>query len=479
MNFEINNLKKENKNLYSQIYGLKNLALAFKKAKKGKTKRRYIKRFQKNLRKNLLKLKEELMAQSYKPHPLKTFIIRDPKTRKISKSAFRDRVVHHALCNIIVSDFEKNFIYDSHANQIGKGPLKAIQRFDKFKKKVSRNNTRKCFIFKADIKHYFEEINHNILMNILKRKINDKDVLWLIKLIIHNQVIWGKEIKGMPLGNLTSQFFANVYLNELDQFAKHKLKAKYYIRYVDDFVILHDSKDQLKKWEDEIKIFLKEKLDLELHPNKSQISKLEKGIKFLGFRIFYHHKLLRKSNMKHFERKLNQMKIMFKEGLLDREEIIEKLEGWLAYAMDGDTYKYRKYIVKNFNRLFPVNKSTPIRNKKKHLNFLKKVDESDLEFSVQKTLLMFCNGLKIKELAEKREIKEGTVWKHLINLIGHKQISVSQVLSNKKIKLIVNKMYKKEDGMKAIKKRLKNYDVSYDEIACVLASIKSKNKKAS
>jgi len=274
------------------------------------------------------------------------------------------------------------------------------------------------------------------------------------------------------LGNLTSQFFANVYLNELDQFAKHKLRAKYYIRYVDDFVILHDSKDQLKRWKDEIGVFLKEKLDLELHPNKSHILKLEKGIKFLGFRIFNHHKLLRKSNMIHFERKLNQMKIMLEENLLNREEIIEKLEGWLAYAVNGNTHKYRKYIVQNFNRLFPIDKKIPIKNKKKHFNFLKKVDESDLKFSVQKTLLMFCKGMKIKDLAKKREIKEGTIWKHLANLIEHNQISVSQVLPHKKIKLIINKIYKKEDGLKIIKRRLKNNNISYDEIACVLASIK-------
>lgn len=265
----------------------------------------------------------------------------------------------------------------------------------------------------------------------------------------------------------------------MDQFVKHKLRAKYYIRYVDDFVILHDSKDQLNKWKKKIDIFLKEKLDLELHPNKSQVLKLEKGIKFLGFRIFYYHKLLRKSNMTHFERKLNQMKIMFEENLLDREEIVEKLEGWLAYAINGDTHKYRKYIVRSFNRLFPVNKNTPIKNKKKHLNFIKKVLKSDLEFSVQKTLFMFCRGMKIKDLAEKRGIKKGTVWKHLANLIEHKQILVSHVLPNKKVRLIANKIYKKEDSLKIIKKRLKNSEVSYDEIACVLASIKSKNKKVS
>jgi len=311
-------------------------------------------------------------------------------------------------------------------------------------------------------------------MDILKKKIGDEDVLWLIELILGNYVVGERKIKGMPLGNLTSQFFANVYLDKLDQFVKHKLRAKYYIRYVDDFVILHNSKDQLKEWKNEIGVFLKEKLDLELHPNKSQILKLEKGIKFLGFRIFYYHKLLKKSNMRHFERKLCQMKIMFEEGLLNREQIVEKLEGWLAYASNGDTYKYRKYIIKNFNRLFPVNKFVPIRNRKKYFNFLKKIDESSLEFSVQKTLFLFSKGMNIKEISEKRGIKELTIWGHLINLIRHRQIFVSQILSHKKIKLIVNKIYSKEDRLKEVKKRLKKFDVSYDEIACVLASIKSK-----
>ena len=283
----------------------------------------------------------------------------------------------------------------------------------------------------------------------------------------------------MPLGNLTSQFFANVYLNEFDQFVKHKLKTKYYIRYVDDFVILHESKEQLQKWKIEINDFLRDQLKIELHPDKSQILKLEKGIKFLGFRIFYYHKLLRKSNMKHFERKINQMKIMFEEGLLNREEIVEKLEGWLAYASNGNTHKYRRHIIKNFNRLFPIDKTTSIKTKKKHFNFLKKINESDLDFSVQKTFFLFSKGMNINQISKKRLIKKGTVWKHLENLIEYKQILVSQVLSNKKIKIIMNKIYNKKDKLKEIKRRLKNSDISYDEIACVLASIKSKNKKVS
>ena len=172
--------------MYEKICSFENLILAFRKARKGKTKRRYVKRFQKNLRKNLLKLNEELSTQTYQPNKLKTFILRDPKTRKISKSAFRDRVIHHALCNIIVPILNKSFIYDSHANQISKGTLKAIQRFDKFKRKVSKNNTQCCYVLKADIKHYFQEINHDVLMRIIKKKINDRKVIWLINQILAN-----------------------------------------------------------------------------------------------------------------------------------------------------------------------------------------------------------------------------------------------------------------------------------------------------
>ena len=200
---------KKHENLYFKICSFENLVNAGISSKKGKTKRRYIKRFQKHLKENLTKLQRELLNQTYEPHELKSFTLRDPKTRKISKSAYRDRVVHHALCNIIVPYFDKEFIYDSHANRIGKGTLKAIERFDKFKRIVSKNNTRECYVLKADIKHYFEEIDHQILIDIIKRKIKDEKVIWLIEKILSVN----KKTKGMPLGNLTSQFLANLYLN--------------------------------------------------------------------------------------------------------------------------------------------------------------------------------------------------------------------------------------------------------------------------
>ncbi|MFH1711066.1 MAG: hypothetical protein ABH840_02025 [Nanoarchaeota archaeon] len=182
-------------NFYDKIISLENLVLAWKKARKGKTKKFYVIEFETNFQENLLKLHEELKNQTYTPEPLVNFIVNDPKTRKISKSAFRDRIVHHALIRIIEPIFEKRFIYDSCANRKGKGNLFALRRFYSFVNKISENgktkgvisnNQIKGFCLKADVKHYFEEVNHKILIEIVRRKIIDEKVIWLIEQIINN-----------------------------------------------------------------------------------------------------------------------------------------------------------------------------------------------------------------------------------------------------------------------------------------------------
>src|SRR3990167_5322561 len=195
------------RDLWQELCSYDNLELAYKKARKHKTAKDYVINFERDLQNNILLLRSELLLHCYNPKPLVNFIICEPKTRKISKSDFRDRIVHHALCNIIEPIFEKSFIYDSYANRIGKGTLKAIDRFDFFKRKSSRNNTVKCYILKADIKKYFESIEHDILISIIKKRIADRRIIWLIRRILVNSSFQGK---GMPLGNLTSQFFANV-----------------------------------------------------------------------------------------------------------------------------------------------------------------------------------------------------------------------------------------------------------------------------
>lgn len=288
---------------------------------------------------------------SYRPEKLETFILRDPKTRKISKSHFRDRIVHHALCNIIQTLFENSFIHDSYANQIGKGTLKAIQRFDEFKIKITKNNTRIAFVLKCDIKQYFDNVDHNILLSIIKRKVSDRKILWLIETILSNYC--SKEhSKGMPLGNLTSQFFANVYLNELDQFVKHELRAKYYLRYVDDFVIFDNSKRRLEQYKAVIQIFLKQELQLQLHPLKSRIITIRDGTEFLGVKIFMHHKRIRKKNLRKSQKKLQLLNNLYEQKKIDYDNIYEFLEGWIAYTRNANTYKLRKSIINSVEQRF-------------------------------------------------------------------------------------------------------------------------------
>ncbi len=465
-------------NIYPELCSYENLEEAFYRARKGKTLKKYVIEFKKNLEENLLQIRDELIFHIYKSRSLKTFIIRDPKTRKISKSDFRDRIVHHAICNMISPFFEKRFISDSFANRIGKGSLNAIKRFDKFKKKVSKNNTRKCYVFKADIKHYFDNINHEILIKILRKNIKERRFIWLIKIILknHKTQIQGK---GMPLGNLTSQFFANVYLNELDQYVKHKLKVKYYIRYVDDFVILNRSRELLESYKEQINIFLKNNLDIELHPEKSKILKLNKGINFLGFKIFYYYKLIRKKNKTKFTRKIKDMRELYERGKIDREKLIEKFEGWLAYISNGDAYKYKKRLTSSFNKLFPINNEIEINSVKKHENFNYEIELSKFPFTRQKTLFLFKKGLTIKQIAERRKLKINTIYDHVSNLVEHHQILLKDIISKNKIKKIITCIYSPNDKLKEIKERVNDDNIAFNEINCVLSNLKGKHKKKS
>ncbi|MEK6857269.1 MAG: helix-turn-helix domain-containing protein [Nanoarchaeota archaeon] len=281
----------------------------------------------------------------------------------------------------------------------------------------------------------------------------------------------------MPLGNLTSQFFANIYLNELDQFVKKKLRAECYIRYVDDFVILHESPEVLQEYKQMIDVFLKEKLALELHPSKCKILNLDNGVDFLGFRIFYHHKLLRKKNLRKFERVFEEMKNDYSEGIFEREEIIARFEGWFAYANNANTYKYCRHYTKLFDKFFPIKKEKEIKNVVKHEHFVKKIESINFDFSPRKTLQLFKKGLKIKEIAEKRQIKEGTVWSHFAKLIEANQFSIWKLLPKEKIILINSKIKSNKDTLKEIKSKVNHPSITYDEINCVLASIKSKYKE--
>lgn len=342
------------KRLHVKICDIENIRKAYRKARKGKSSRSYVKDFDLMLEINLLTLKEELENLTYTPKPMKTFVAKDPKTRVITAPHFRDRIVHHAICNVLEPIFDRGFIYDSYACRKGKGTHSAIQRLDEFKRIVSCNGRRlrrandgnmvTGFVLKCDIKQYFVSIDHEILKGLIERKIKDKDTMRLIDKVLacYRSDIAGK---GIPIGSLTSQLFANIYLNPLDNFVKHRIKAEHYIRYMDDFLIMHKSMPALVGWKRDISDFLKT-LKIELHGEKSRIFPLSKGICFLGYRTFYHHRLLRK-NVAMPERKtplcMDQCDSAFERQMLER------LEGWLVYASHADTYKLRRSMREKFS----------------------------------------------------------------------------------------------------------------------------------
>jgi hypothetical protein len=280
----------------------------------------------------------------------------------------------------------------------------------------------------------------------------------------------------MPLGNHTSQFFANVYLDKLDKFVKHELKVKYYIRYVDDFVILHDSKQQLEKWKKQINNFLKTKLSIELHPDKSRVISLFRGVNFLGFRIFSNHMLIRKNNLHNFERKFKEYRLLYREGQITREKVVEILEGWLAYTKHASTFKYRRGLLKNFNKNFPIKTKKQFTYTKKYRNFYKKVYYSKLKFSVQKTLFLLKKHVPLERIAIERNIKEGTVWAHIEHLIEYGQISIWKIMPKNKIVGVLCKIKSGSETLKEIKSKLSDKTITYNEIACVKAYFKMKQR---
>ena len=252
--------------VFDDIISIENLLEAWREFIKGKRGKRDVQEFQLELMDNILGLHRDLKSLKYNHGGYKAFRINDPKPRSIHKADIRDRLLHHAIYRILYPFFDKTFISDSFSCRNKKGTHKALNRFRHFAYRVSKNNTKTCWILKCDIRKFFGNINHDVLSGILGEYILDKNLIWLLEKVIRSFYL--KPDTGLPLGNLTSQLFANIYMNEFDHFAKHRLKTKYYIRYADDFVILSDNKSWLENQTEPIKIFLSRRLKLELHPNK-------------------------------------------------------------------------------------------------------------------------------------------------------------------------------------------------------------------
>ena len=263
---------------YQDIVSLENLFSAWREFISGKRKKRDVQQFSLRLTDNLVQLHSDLSNFTYEHGGYEAFNISDPKPRNIHKAAVRDRVLHHAIYRQLYPFFDRTFVADSFSCRLGKGVHKAINQFRNFSLKVSRNNTRTAWVLKMDIKKFFANIDHEVLLDILASYIPDKQILWLMEKVIGSFA--SMPGAGLPLGNLTSQLFCNVYMNELDQFMKHKLKARYYIRYADDFVLLSEDREWLLSQMPLIAAFLNQRLKLDLRPDKVYIQSLVSGRRF-------------------------------------------------------------------------------------------------------------------------------------------------------------------------------------------------------
>lgn len=320
---------------YEEIASLVNLLEAWREFVRGKRNKKDVQKFSLNLMDNIISLHSDLFHHTYKHGGYQAFNISDPKPRNIHKASVRDRLLHHAIYRKLYPFFDKIFIPDSFSCQLRKGTHRAINRFREFAYAVSKNNTRTCWILKCDVRKFFASIDHEVLSGILREYISDRNIIRLLENVVRSFFSMKTGV-GLPLGNLTSQLFVNIYMNKFDQFIKHKLKIKYYIRYADDFVIFSENKKWLEAQIGKIKKFLQDDMMLELHPDKISVKTLCSGVDFLGWVNFLDHRVLRTATKRRMMKRISEC---------PSSEIINSYLGLLRH---GNARKLEAEIVKEF-----------------------------------------------------------------------------------------------------------------------------------
>ncbi|UCC75951.1 MAG: hypothetical protein JSW37_10590, partial [Anaerolineales bacterium] len=340
--------------LYAQLCSWDNLLLAYRKAAKGKRGRPPAASFEYHLEDNLIALQRELTSRTYQPGPYSSFYIHEPKRRLISAAPFRDRVVHHALCNVIEPLFERGFLQDSYANRVGKGTHRALDRCQEFARRYR-------YVLQCDLRQFFPSIDHQILRRIVARRIADPSVMWLVDRILASgagvlaeeyEIVWfpGDDLlaagrpRGLPIGNLTSQFWANCYLNPFDHFVKRQLRCQGYLRYVDDFLVFGDHKGQLWEWKDAI-IGRLSRLRLTIHQSRAQVRPVGEGVPFLGFVVYPQRRRLKRSRGVAYARRLRHMLRQYRNGQASLDQVTASVQGWVNHLRYGNTVGLRKAIL--------------------------------------------------------------------------------------------------------------------------------------
>jgi retron-type reverse transcriptase len=357
--------------LYPQVCAWENLERAYRQARKGKRGRAPAANFERRLEDNLVALQDELLTQTYRPGAYQSFYIHEPKRRLISAAPFRDRVVHHALCNIIEPLFERRFIFDSYANRVGKGTHRALDRCQQFARRYP-------YALQLDVVQFFPSVDHAILQAELARVIGDEQVRWLCNQILasgqgvqageyHMVYFPGDDLfalnrpRGLPIGNLTSQFWANVHMSPLDHFVKRELKCPAYLRFVDDLILFAEDKHTLWQWRTAVLDFLAHlRLMVHLqsaHPHcrRPQVSGAEghprpvaEGLPFLGFTVYPDHRRLKAQKAISFRRKFKRLVQALAQKQLALEDLHAAVRGWVNHARYGDTWGLRRAVLGAF-----------------------------------------------------------------------------------------------------------------------------------
>lgn len=310
--------------------------------------------FKKNLEPNLFRIQEDLIYKTYKPGKYVSFYVYDPKTRLIMAAPFRDRVVHHALCNVIEPIFDARFIETSYACRTGKGVDAGVDKVTEYLRKAERDFP-KAYCLKCDVFHYFREIRHDILRNLLFHRIRCRETRWLLDVILRSACDReenGQQI-GIPVGNLPSQLAANIYLTPFDRWIKQDKREPFYIRYMDDFIVLSEDKKHLHALRMEIETYLWENLRLRLN-RKTAVFPITQGIDFLGYRIWPYKKLLRKQYVKRIKRMVKCFEREYREGRKSREEIQQVLASWHGRAARANVPHLRGRIAERVGKEFGI-----------------------------------------------------------------------------------------------------------------------------
>ena len=346
---------KTHKDLYSQIHTWEMLEKAYRKARKGKRGSQPVADFEYAWERHLLQLQGELADKTYRPGSYHSFYIHEPKKRLISAAPFRDRVVHHALCQVIEPIFEARFIHDSYANRVGKGTHRALDRCTYFARRYQ-------YVLPCDIKQHFPAIDHAIMDRILAKPIACADTLWLIDQILASgigvlaeeyQMVYfpGDDLlavnrpRGLPIGNLTSQFWSNCYLNPMDHFIKRELKCPAYLRFVDDCLLFANDKDSLQRWKAAIIDYLVT-LRLVIHEERAQPRPVTEGIPFLGFVVYPDHRRVKRRKVVAYRRRLKRLWHAYQTEQIGQSEIVASLRGWLAHISYGNTWALAEQILR-------------------------------------------------------------------------------------------------------------------------------------